>query len=770
MPDVSLEEFIRLEADKIGVPAELALAIAQQESSMNPRTPPGPPLPSGQRAVGIMQLLPSTAKSRGINADDPIQNIRGGLGYLRELLDKHKDLNKAVAEYGGVVTDTTYVPAVLARMRSFAGNQAPSRNVQGTTPPPAPRWHPPMTQPWHPPMTDTSAPPEPRSLMGDIASGFDPRTRTGRRNWMGMGGSVAAGAALGAASGAPVGGIGAIPGAVAGGVTGGIRGALTVAGGAALGGALAETGEQAYEALTTGAPPRPGEIATAAGEQGLYEVGGQTLMWPIKAIGRRAVASRVGRFASERLGQMKSDVLEKLSQGMDAARGMADAAKARLAGTPQVSRSTIGNLTKETLRGPVKTAKDFVGQTVEDAAETGPEIAAQPLRDRLAELSQQITPQVQTTPQMMVGGTPLPAATAQAIAARNPGVLAALPENHPLPATLDYLRNTIGDAETIPFAEAHKMKRILDNAVNWDRSAKKIAEQITKGFRQTLREGMTGHAPYDEATAAYRAVSKLHQGEYVKAFLKTADTDPEKITRLIHGNQPTNLQMLKDLLLVEAPKGGGAQAGQAAWDGIRAAWTQENLIKKGIEKMDANLSALDPEFVDIMYGDQVGKTILGNLQQLSGAYRTALAKVEALSAQEATEKSTKGAISTAERALKKSSLNKAQDLEQEVADVAVSAVAPVGFWKAKAIGRLLKGPKMQDLVTWAALSPRGTQMLVKAFTSPTMGMVAADVLRLFDLAGIGRDLVPEDQSGGPPQPTDINVTIRRGPPPAPSAR
>ena len=55
---------------------------------------------SPKGAVGVMQLMPATAKALGADAHDPQQNIDAGARLLRELLLKYNgDVVKALAAY-----------------------------------------------------------------------------------------------------------------------------------------------------------------------------------------------------------------------------------------------------------------------------------------------------------------------------------------------------------------------------------------------------------------------------------------------------------------------------------------------------------------------------------------------------------------------------------------------------------------------------------------------------------------------------------------------
>jgi hypothetical protein len=105
-----IKTLIALEAQRQGVPVDLALALAKQESGFNPsaKSPAG--------AIGVMQLMPATAKGLGVNPNNVQENIRGGIAYLKQQLNRFNgNYELALAAYNagpGAVNKAKGVPNI----------------------------------------------------------------------------------------------------------------------------------------------------------------------------------------------------------------------------------------------------------------------------------------------------------------------------------------------------------------------------------------------------------------------------------------------------------------------------------------------------------------------------------------------------------------------------------------------------------------------------------------------------------------------------------
>jgi LysM repeat protein len=125
----AIADLVRAEAARQGVPASLALAVATQESGFSQR------MVSSTNAVGVMQLMPSTADWLASYAKQPLDrydvnaNIRGGITLLRILLQNASPADSVAGYYQGLAsvrshgmyTDTkAYVANVLALQKRLS--------------------------------------------------------------------------------------------------------------------------------------------------------------------------------------------------------------------------------------------------------------------------------------------------------------------------------------------------------------------------------------------------------------------------------------------------------------------------------------------------------------------------------------------------------------------------------------------------------------------------------------------------------------------------
>lgn len=90
----AVREMIVRTARELGVDPRLAQAVAQVESGLDQKAV------SAVGAVGVMQLMPETAAALGVDPTEIHENIRGGVQYLKQLLDRyHGNVLYALAAY-----------------------------------------------------------------------------------------------------------------------------------------------------------------------------------------------------------------------------------------------------------------------------------------------------------------------------------------------------------------------------------------------------------------------------------------------------------------------------------------------------------------------------------------------------------------------------------------------------------------------------------------------------------------------------------------------
>jgi soluble lytic murein transglycosylase-like protein len=122
--DPAFDPIIRRVAEEKGVDPTLVRAVIQVESGYQPRAR------SSKGAVGLMQVMPATARQYGVrNLYDPSANIRAGVSHLKSLLDRfplalalaaYNAGEAAVERFAGIPPYPETVTYV-ARIRALAG-------------------------------------------------------------------------------------------------------------------------------------------------------------------------------------------------------------------------------------------------------------------------------------------------------------------------------------------------------------------------------------------------------------------------------------------------------------------------------------------------------------------------------------------------------------------------------------------------------------------------------------------------------------------------
>jgi soluble lytic murein transglycosylase-like protein len=103
-------------AARYGVSPDLLAALVWQESRWHPAAR------SQKGALGLAQLMPSTARTLAVDPRDPTASLEGGARYLRQMLDLFDgDVERALAAYNagpGRVIRAGGVPAI-AETRAY---------------------------------------------------------------------------------------------------------------------------------------------------------------------------------------------------------------------------------------------------------------------------------------------------------------------------------------------------------------------------------------------------------------------------------------------------------------------------------------------------------------------------------------------------------------------------------------------------------------------------------------------------------------------------
>jgi soluble lytic murein transglycosylase-like protein len=128
----SVRQQISTAATVYALDPKLVEAVAWRESRFRPEAR------SNKGAIGVMQLMPDTARDLGVDPHDPAQNIRGGALYLRRMMSAFDgDVRLALAAYnagpaavrkhGGVppyAETQAYVTSILGRMAASGASLA----------------------------------------------------------------------------------------------------------------------------------------------------------------------------------------------------------------------------------------------------------------------------------------------------------------------------------------------------------------------------------------------------------------------------------------------------------------------------------------------------------------------------------------------------------------------------------------------------------------------------------------------------------------------
>jgi hypothetical protein len=125
------ENMVAAEAERIGLDPNIAVHALYKETG-NLKNPESARSRAG--ALGVMQLMPKTAKELGVDPLNPEENIRGGVMYLKRMYDKYQDPTLALAAYNagpGRVDRALKSGQGIASLPRETQNYVMARNMAG---------------------------------------------------------------------------------------------------------------------------------------------------------------------------------------------------------------------------------------------------------------------------------------------------------------------------------------------------------------------------------------------------------------------------------------------------------------------------------------------------------------------------------------------------------------------------------------------------------------------------------------------------------------
>jgi len=123
-----IEAYVSSASEKYNLAPAIIKGVIRAESGFRPNAV------SRAGAMGLMQLMPGTARALGVDPTDPQQNVDGGAKYLKQQIDRFGSVENALAaynagpgavkRYGGVppyAETQRYVREVMQNIESYGG-------------------------------------------------------------------------------------------------------------------------------------------------------------------------------------------------------------------------------------------------------------------------------------------------------------------------------------------------------------------------------------------------------------------------------------------------------------------------------------------------------------------------------------------------------------------------------------------------------------------------------------------------------------------------